>query len=226
MSVVTIASSKGGPGKTTLAMLIASSLAVEGYSVLLIDADPTEALSRWVKNTYEGPPIGSLAETDETRLAHMIGEKAEETDLLLVDTAGFGNRAAAVAMTSSDVILVPSLAGEADITEAEKTVRLAEGLARAARRPIPAFVILNRVRRTQLTRHAAQEVKAAGLPRLEATLSDLVAYGEMSYSGRLPSSGPAHQEVMALLTELRGEGHLPGKPRASVVTATRNAVLP
>jgi hypothetical protein len=109
MSVLTIASSKGGPGKTTLAMLLASTLAADGYSVLLVDADPTEALSRWIKNTYEGPAIQGVAETDETRLAHLIGERADEPDLLLVDTAGFGNRAAAVAMTSSDAILVPAL---------------------------------------------------------------------------------------------------------------------
>ena len=225
MSVVTIASSKGGPGKTTLAMLIASALAADSYSVLLIDADPTEALSRWVKNTYEGPQIESLAETDETRLAHLIGERADDADLLLVDTAGFGNRAAAVAMTSSDVILVPALAGEADVTEAEKTVRLAEGLARAARRAIPTFVILNRVRRTQLARHAAQEIRTANVPRMEATLSDLVAYGEMSYSGRLATSGPAHQEVLALLSELRKHGYLPSRPKiVASVTTLRNAV--
>jgi chromosome partitioning protein len=51
---------------------------------------------------------------------------------VLVDTAGFGNRAATVAMTSADAVLVPTLAGEADITEAEKTTRLVGGLARAA----------------------------------------------------------------------------------------------
>lgn len=228
MSVLTIASSKGGPGKTTLAMLLASTLAADGYDVLLVDADPTEALSRWVKNTYEGPPIQSVTETDETRLAHLIGERADEPDLLLVDTAGFGNRAAAVAMTSSDAILVPALAGEADITEAEKTIRLAEGLARAARRAIPAFVVLNRVRRTQLARHAAQEVSTAGLPRLEAALSDLVAYGELSYSGHLPVGGPALSEIKALIAELQAKGYMPRKPkrRSTSKISLRNAVTP
>lgn len=69
-------------------------------------------------------------------------------DVVLVDTAGFGNRAAAVVMT--DAVLIPTLCGEADITEAEKTVRLVEGLARAARRDIPARVLLNRVKRNSL----------------------------------------------------------------------------
>ena len=149
-----------------------------------------------------------LAETDETRLAHLIAAKAEAADLVLVDTAGFGNRAATVAMTSADAVLVPSLAGEADVTEAEKTVRLVEGLARAARREIPARVILNRVRRTSLARHAVTELAAAGVRKLDASLSDLVAFGEMTYSGKIPSTGTAAEEIAALVAELQDLGWL------------------
>jgi len=178
-----------------------------------LDADPTQALSRWATGPYERLPMEVLAEAEEARLAHLINAKAETADLVLVDTAGFGNRAAAVAMTSADAILVPALAGEADITEAEKTIQLAEGLARAARRDIPARILLNRVKRTQLARHAAQELASAGLPRLEASLSDLVVYGELSYSGRIPVGNPASAEVAALIAELRALGWLP--PRVS-----------
>jgi chromosome partitioning protein len=209
VSVLTIASSKGGPGKTTVAMLLAGSLADEGLRVVALDADPTQAFARWAANAYEGAPFESHAEADETRLAHLIDSTASTADVVIVDTAGFGNRAAAVAMTSADVVLVPALSGEADVTEAEKTVRLAEGLARAARREIPPAVLLNRVRRTQLSRHAAQEILTAKLPRLEASLSDLVAYGELSYSGRIPTTGTAAAEIVALLAELRARGWLP-----------------
>jgi chromosome partitioning protein len=70
-------------------------------------------------------------------------------------------------------------------------------------------VLLNRVRRTQLARHAAQEIITASLPRLAASLSDLVAYGELSYSGRIPAAGTAATEISALLAELRQRGWLP-----------------
>ena len=209
MPVITIASSKGGPGKTTIAMLLAGSLAGLGLKVVALDADPTQALSRWAANIYEGPAFEVLSEADETRLAHLIDLKAREADIVLVDTAGFGNRAAAVAMTSADLVLVPTLSGEADVTEAEKTIRLVEGLARAARREIPARVVMNRLRRTQLARHAANEIANAGLPRLENGLSDLVAYGEITYSGRIPPGGPAAVEIAGLLAELREQGWLP-----------------
>ena len=216
MSVLAVATQKGGTGKTLLCQVIACALAGE-LRIVALDADPTGAFSRWAARAYEGPPFETAAEADETRLAHLIAAKADVADLVLVDTAGFGNRAASVAMTSADAVLVPTLAGEADITEADRTVRLVEGLARAARRDIPVRLLLNRVRRTTLTRHAQAEVTAAGLPRLGASLSDLVAYGELTYSGRLPDSGPAAAEVAALVAELRALAWLPG------MTAIRNA---
>jgi chromosome partitioning protein len=217
MPVLTLATQKGGTGKTLVCQVIICALAGD-LRVVALDADPTAALSRWAGRAYEGPPFEAVAEVDETRLAHLIAAKADVADLVIVDTAGFGNRAAAVAMTSADAVLVPALAGEADITEAERTVRLVEGLARAARRDIPARVLLNRVKRTTLARHALAELAAGGLPRFAASLSDLVAYGELTYSGRLADSGPAVTEVAALLSELRGLGWLPD------MTAVRKAV--
>ena len=214
MPVLTIASSKGGPGKTTLAMLLAGRLAADGLSVSALDADPTQALSRWAQNVYEGPALSVRAESDETRLAHLIDDASRTADLVLVDTAGFGNRAASVAMTSADAVLIPTLSGEADVTEAEKTVRLVEGLARAARRNIPARVLLNRVRRTQLARHAAKEIEAARLPLLASSLGDLVAYGEMTFSGRIPDLGTAADELTRLVAELRALDWIPARHEA------------
>jgi chromosome partitioning protein len=219
MSVLTVATQKGGAGKTLLCQVLASVLAAD-MRVVAIDADPTGALSRWAAKAYEGPPFETIAEADETGLAHLIAAHADIADLVLVDTAGFGNRAATVAMTSADAVLVPSLVGEADITEAERTVGLVAALARAARRDIPARVLLNRIKRTTLARHALTEMNAASLPRLDASLSDLVAYGEMTYSGTLPAKGPAAAEVAELIKELRGLGWIPRvAARRKTVTA-------
>ena len=82
-------------------------------------------------------------------------------------------------------------------------------------------MLLNRVRRTGLAKHAQAEIAAAGLPRLTATLSDLVAFGEMSYSGKAPDTGTAAAEVTALIAELRSLGWVP-----NAVTKRRKAITP
>jgi chromosome partitioning protein len=194
VSVLTLAS-KGGPGKSTVCMLLA------GLRVSALDADPTTALNRWAQNAYEGLPFSIHAEAYETKLAHLIDAQALTADIVLVDTALFGNRAAAIAMTSADSVLIPALSGEADVTEAEKTVGLVEGLARAARPDIPSRVLFNRVKSTHLARHAAGDVAAAKLPTLEAALSDLVAYGERVSPGQVPAQETAGQEIDRLIAE-------------------------
>jgi chromosome partitioning protein len=52
MSVLTIASSKGGPGKTTVAMPLAGRLTHNGLKIAAIDADPARAFLRWASRTY------------------------------------------------------------------------------------------------------------------------------------------------------------------------------
>ena len=112
--ILTIASSKGGPGKTTLAQLIVGTLAAEGVIVAALDADPTAGLSRWAARLYEGKTFICHHEAEDARLAHLIHRISREADLVVVDTAGFGNRAATVAMTAADAVLIPMVRGEGD----------------------------------------------------------------------------------------------------------------
>lgn len=227
-SIVTVASTKGGAGKTTMIMAIAGTLASDGWRVAVVDADPNRAYASWAAEIYEGPQIEFRAEADETRLADAIDELAPLSDLVLIDTAGFGNRAALLAIAAADAVLVPCTPSRADIEQATKTLQLIEGAARAARRAIPALIVPSRVKATTaVSRHALAELDAAGLPRTVATLSDRVAFAEMTFSGRVPAiSGEAGQEVAGLLAELRGLHWLSTNPtKSGIVVLAASAYL-
>lgn len=208
--VITVASSKGGVGKTLVAMILMSRLTNDRLRVSAIDADPNGALAEWRANVWEGPGFEVEAEPDAARLAHKISDIATTADVLVVDTAGFGNQAAAAAIASADAVIVPMLSSRADIAEATKTVRLTQGLARAARRDIPARVLRNKVNaRTAVAQYARGEVEQSGVELFNTTLSQVVAYTELSHNGRLPRSSPASLEIERLVEELRGLGWLP-----------------
>lgn len=212
--IIVVASSKGGVGKTLVSMILLSRMGAEGLRVAALDADPNGALADWRSNVWEGAAFSVEAEPDAARLAHRIPDLAAVNDLLVVDTAGFGNQAAAAAIASADAVIVPMLASRADIAEATRTVRLAEGLARAARRDIPARVLRNKVNaRTAVAQHAREEVENAGLPLLATALSQVVAFTELSHNGRLPRQAPASTEIERLVDELRGLTWLPLKPK-------------
>ena len=210
MPVLTVANSKGGCGKTTIATSLAATMAGEGFDVGLLDADPNGTAHRWATTTYTGSKVTSYAEPDKDRLADILPALADRHTLLIADTAGFGNLAATICMVGADAILIPVTPGEGDVTEARKTVGFIESLARTARRPIPARIVPNRIRRgTTLSRHTLSEIAALSLPRLETALSEAVAYGELGFSGALPMAGAAAVELAALVAELRSLGWLP-----------------
>jgi chromosome partitioning protein len=210
MGVLTITSRKGGCGKTMLATVLAASLADGGADVALLDADPNGSAHRWTTSTYTGQAIPSYAEADAERLAELLPTLTERHAILIVDTAGFGNQAAMVAAAGADLVLVPVTPGEGDLVEAQRTVAYVEGLARSTRRAIPARVVANRIRRaTTLSRHVLAEIDKLDLPRLQAVLSEAVAYGEIGFSGVLPKEGGAAEEIAALVTEMREAGWLP-----------------
>jgi chromosome partitioning protein len=208
--ILTVASTKGGSGKTTIVMALAGTLAGEGLRVAVVDADPNQAYASWAAGVYEGAAVIVRAESDEARLADAIDELAPNCDLVLIDTAGFGNRAALLAMTAADAVLVPCTPSRADVEQAAKTLQLVDGAARAARRAIPARVVPSRLKHaTAVAKHAVAELDASALQRTVAGIGDRVAFAEMTFSGRVPLNGDAGQEIAALIAELRSLEWIP-----------------
>lgn len=201
--VLTITSRKGGCGKTVLSMILAAILAEEGADVALLDTDPNLAAYRWATETRD-PPLQSYAQADAERLAELLPTLAERHELLIIDTAGFGNQAATVAAAGADFVLVPVTPGEAiwSRRSGQSPMSKAWAAARAGRSRSGCW-------RTAfaapppLSRHVLSELEKLGLPCLQTVMSEAVGYGEISFSGALPRDGSSAAEIAALLTELR-----------------------
>ena len=70
MPVITVASGKGGVGKTLVSISLAAALSAEGIDVGLLDADPNRGAHRWATETYgQASPLPAYAEADTERLA-------------------------------------------------------------------------------------------------------------------------------------------------------------
>jgi chromosome partitioning protein len=211
MPVVTLASGKGGVGKTLVAIGLAGALTAEGEDVGLLDADPNRGAYRWATETYGGGrPLPAYAEADTERLADLVPTLVDRHAVLIADTAGFGNRSTVICIGAADGVLVPASPGEGDIVEAQKMVAFVHGTAKTIRRDIQARVLANRIRRgTTLSRHLLTQIELLELPRLDTTLSEAVAYGELGFAPALPTIGQAALEIAALLAELRTLKWLP-----------------
>lgn len=56
MPVITMCSTKGGVGKSTMALVLANVFAKAGSKVKLIDADPNQPLVTWMKRSVDTMP--------------------------------------------------------------------------------------------------------------------------------------------------------------------------
>lgn len=209
MSIITVATSKGGAGKTTVAQLIAGRVAEKGYRVAVIDADYNHSLSDWLRR-FEAYPITVVTELDETKIIPLAERLAETHDLVVIDTAGAATQATVFAIGCADLVLIPCQLSSADIVEASKTHQLVQSAASMTRQEIVVSVVLTDYQpKTIIAGHVEEELKAFGLQVLPTRLYRLVAYKEMTFSGKLPKSGLASELVDSMLDDIANRGGLP-----------------
>ena len=211
MSIITVATSKGGAGKTTVAQVLLGALAERGYLVGAIDADFNRTLANWCE-TFSEYPINCRAELDETKIVSTAGELEESHDVVVIDTAGAATQTTVFAIGCADVVLVPIQASSSDVIEAIKTTRLIESAAKMVRREIPAKVIFTDYQpNTNVSTHTEREVEKYGLTMLATKLNRLVAFKEMTFTGTVPATGKAGELIGLFLAEVEALGGIPSK---------------
>jgi chromosome partitioning protein len=209
VSIIAIATTKGGAGKTTLARLILGRSALSGLKAAALDADFNHTLTDWV-TTAARSPITVRHELDETKIVPLVSELHEAHDVVVIDTAGAASQATIFAIGCADLVLVPVAPSSADIVEAIKTVNLIKSAAQMMRKEIPTRVVLTAVQPgTNIAEHIEKEIAKAKLPLLDTRLHRLVAFQEMSFTGIPPTSGLAGLQCSNFLYDLEVLGGLP-----------------
>ena len=164
MAVIVLASSKGGAGKTTAAILLASELATQvknrKIEVSLIDVDPNQHSAKWGQK--EGCPenIKIVPNINENNILEAIEEEEERSGFVIVDLEGTASIAVAHAVSKSDLVIIPCQASQDDADEAVKTIKMVRRQSKLMRREIPVSILLTRTHAAIVTRtlkHIVQE---------------------------------------------------------------------
>ena len=211
--IITLATSKGGAGKSTLARALAAHWLALKFRPALVDADPQRGLAE--RHNPKGL-LGSipLQEEPEERVGEAIEELARQYEPVIVDTAGFRNRTAVTAMVSSDLVLIPLKPSAEDVAGALATHNLVKELNETPERegrPIEAaFVLTMTVRSTLIARHVRLQLEEAKLPLLKAEMAHRVSYPEAGIDGLSPSvtdpDGAAARDIAAIAQEIMNPG--------------------
>ncbi|MGA1858822.1 ParA family protein [Azospirillum sp. 11R-A] len=192
MTIIAIATSKGGTGKTMLAAGLAAFWATAGKRVLALDTDP----NRHLFDQLEGSGIDCRPVAEDAILAEATRGR-EAADVVLVDVAGLLAKGMVYAAAAADVVLIPCRPDRADIGEAARTQDVVRNAEAMSRRPIPHAAILTQVNpRTQVLAVARDELDRLEIPRLPAEMPMRVAYAEANFTGR-------HLDSSAIYADLR-----------------------
>lgn len=163
MPVISFASSKGGAGKTTSAIILASELA-EGARVTLIDADPARRLSRWSKLAPAPKRVEVVTSAGERTIQDEIAAARTRTSFVLIDLEGAASRLNSFAICESDLVIVPTGDEQQDADEAIETLAQVAMEGRARRRDIHAAVLFTRTNaavKSKLEKHINSQLRAA-----------------------------------------------------------------
>lgn len=215
MSIITIATSKGGAGKTTLAQILCGSMDSRGHQVAAIDADYNHSLADWV-STFGTYPIDAHAEVDEKKIIALAEELESSHDLVVIDTAGAAMQATVFAIGCADLVLVPCQLSSADVVEAVKTKQLVDSASQMTKRDILVRAVLTDFQpNTIIAGHVETELASCALTPLETRLHRLVAFKEMTFNGQVPQTGRAGDQVAAFVDEVSKLASLPTMKLAS-----------
>jgi chromosome partitioning protein len=209
MSIITIATSKGGAGKTTIAQIITGSCIDAGLSVGAIDSDLNQTFSTWVSN-FSNYKVDVRSELNEANIVNLAALLEESNDVVVIDTAGAAMQATVFAIGCADLVLIPVQLSSADVIEAVKTKQLVDSASNMTKRNIETRVVLNDYQpNTNIANHTIDELQRANLQLLPTRLKRLVGFKEMTFNGVVPSERSAGEHVRRFMADLNSIGVIP-----------------
>src|SRR6201987_4018763 len=248
MQRIVVLNPKGGSGKTTIAINLASYLASRHYTPVLMDFDPQGSSLRWVRKRRPAqPPIHVIAAFEkDTRTTRAFQLRVPDVAThVIVDTPAALDPHQLPEMTrDADKILVPVLPSDIDIHACSRCIRDLLLVGKIRREDDRIGVIANRIRRNTLTYQSLiRFLHTLGIP-IVATIRDSQNYvraAELGIGVHEMKSYVAHDDIeqwvplIAWLTRSREQQAPPGstaQPEAAgsapeeTVPATGDGVQP
>jgi chromosome partitioning protein len=209
MQVIAIVSQKGGVGKSTLAVHLATEANAQGQRVLLLDLDPQGSAMEWANRRGDLPPDVSGANPAS------VGKEIERAEadgysLVVIDTAPHADHAALQAARAADIVAIPCRPSTFDIAAISATLDLCKLANKQA------VVVINAAPiRSRVTAEAEEAIGEKGGKVSPIIIRQRVAFQHCMITGQTAAEfepdGAAAREITRLLADLQTGKHESGK---------------
>lgn len=202
--VIVVAQQKGGAGKTTVAVQLATAFAALGHRVACLDTDPQGTPEAWAALRADAAfPFRPLTveATQGWKLRLGLDAASRRHDLIIVDSPPHAETEARVAIRHADLVLVPCQPSLLDVWASRATL----GLVSAERRQ--AAVLWNRLPpRGRIIDEAAAALAETGARPLAHGFGNRSAFAASMHKGggvvETEPKGRAAAEVRAVAAAL------------------------
>jgi chromosome partitioning protein len=158
MTIITVANSKGGVGKSTTSVHLAAWLYEQGHTVILADCDTQQSSSEWIREACPGVRAVRLDNPDQ--ILNELPLLAQDADYVVADGPGSQTETSRALLLRADMAIVPC---KASMLEARALAKATEVLRQAQdiRGGVPkAIIILSMVGKTYRLTHDMKEAAA------------------------------------------------------------------
>jgi chromosome partitioning protein len=194
MPTIVFVSPKGGVGKTTAALLLATEIA-RAAKVTVIDADPNHPIQAWGRGGAAPANLTIDASADEDNIIERIEEAAAATPFVVVDLEGTAAKIVLLAVSQADLVVIPTQGSQLDAEQASRAIKVVKQQEKMTGRTTPFGVLLTRtspIIRTRTMGHIQGGLTDAGIPMFKTQLNEREAFRAMfSFQQPLETLDPA-----------------------------------
>ena len=194
MPTIVFASPKGGAGKSTSAVVLATELAKRGAAVTVVDADPNHPVTQWAKRPGCPQTLTVIGDISEETIIDTIENASAKTAFVVVDLEGTASMTVAYAISRADLVVIPVQGSQLDAAEAAKAIRLIRQQEKAFARHIPYAVLFTRTSaaiKPRTFQHIRGEFLDHGVPAFQTQMHERDAFRAIfSFGGTLESLDP------------------------------------
>lgn len=196
MRILTIASTKGGAGKTTLAAHLAVEAERAGAGpVAVVDTDPQGSLAAWWNSRKAPTPLFAAVEIG--RLAtHLSTLPRHQAELVVIDTPPALTEVIQAAIAVGDLVLIPARPSPHDLRSIGTIVEMAERMGK-----LFCFVVNGATPRTTIATDAVRALAQHGKVA-PVTIHQRIDFAASMIDGRTVGEVHAQSRSAYEITEL------------------------
>ncbi len=208
MKIIAILNEKGGAGKSTLALNLATSLHRSGRRVVLIDADTQGTARDWREASPPGADLPPVVALDRPEML-LQSIKTLAADIAVIDTPAKAEKMSANVVRIADVALIPVQPSAADVWASAAAVKLIQAKIDLGGQINAAFVGSRVSGQTKISKEIMSgNWNQYDVQMLENALSNRVSYAQSLSDGVSvyeTRDGEAKAEIDLIVSELEGK---------------------